>query len=80
MAGICSRHQGYDPTCRLCNTIPTDPQRELEEHLDWLMEDMCDEYDDEQDHTRCSDCKGSGWYIGFTERKYCPKCDGSGYL
>ncbi|MCR9160219.1 MAG: hypothetical protein ACE37F_27545 [Nannocystaceae bacterium] len=40
----------------------------------------CDHYDDTQDHDRCADCKGTGWYVGFTERKYCPTCDGSGYL
>ena len=40
----------------------------------------CDHYDDTQDHDRCTDCKGTGWYVGFTERKYCPTCDGSGYL
>jgi hypothetical protein len=39
-----------------------------------------EEYDDEKDHTRCCDCKGSGWYIGFTERRFCPTCDGSGFL
>jgi hypothetical protein len=39
-----------------------------------------DMYDDEQDHTRCGDCKGTGWYVGFTERKYCPTCDGSGFM
>lgn len=43
---------------------------------------VCEEdtYDDEQDHHRCADCKGSGWYVGFTERRYCPTCDGSGFL
>ncbi|MGH1343102.1 MAG: hypothetical protein ACRBN8_16205 [Nannocystales bacterium] len=40
----------------------------------------CDAYDDEQDHSRCADCKGTGWYVGFTERRYCPTCDGSGFL
>jgi DnaJ-class molecular chaperone len=39
-----------------------------------------DMYDDEQDHTRCTDCNGSGYYVGFTERRTCPTCDGSGYL
>jgi DnaJ-class molecular chaperone len=45
-------------------------------------EHACEEdaYDDEQDHVRCRDCKGSGWYIGFTERRYCPTCEGSGFL
>lgn len=38
-----------------------------------------DAYDDELDHDRCTDCKGSGWYVGFTERRHCPTCDGSGY-
>ncbi len=37
-------------------------------------------YDDEKDHTRCPDCKGSGYYVGFTDRRLCPTCDGSGYL
>lgn len=41
----------------------------------------CDEgYDDELDHDRCDDCKGSGWYVGFTERRHCPTCDGAGYV
>lgn len=39
-----------------------------------------DSYDDEKDHVRCRDCKGTGWYVGFTERRHCPTCDGSGYL
>lgn len=39
-----------------------------------------DVYDDEQDHTRCADCKGSGYYVGFTERRHCPTCEGSGFL
>jgi hypothetical protein len=42
-----------------------------------IDEDM---YDDEQDHTRCTDCNGSGYYVGFTERRACPTCDGSGFL
>ena len=29
---------------------------------------------------KCDDCKGSGWYVGIVERRYCPTCDGSGYL
>lgn len=37
-------------------------------------------YDDTQDHDLCHDCKGSGWYVGFTDRRRCPTCDGSGYL
>jgi len=37
-------------------------------------------YDDEQDHTRCADCHGSGYYVGFMERRLCPTCDGSGFL
>jgi DnaJ-class molecular chaperone len=37
-------------------------------------------YDDEKDHTRCPDCKGSGYYVGFLERRLCPTCDGSGYM
>lgn len=40
----------------------------------------CEAYDDEQDHLRCGDCKGTGWYVGFTERRYCPTCDGSGFV
>ena len=40
----------------------------------------CEAYDDEQDHQRCADCKGTGWYVGFTERRYCPTCDGSGFV
>ncbi len=39
-----------------------------------------DPYDDEQDHDRCPDCKGSGWYVGFTEKRHCPTCDGSGFM
>lgn len=39
-----------------------------------------DFYDDEHDHVRCLDCKGSGYYIGFTERRLCPTCDGSGFV
>ena len=23
----------------------------------------CDHYDDTQDHDRCTDCKGTGWYV-----------------
>jgi RecJ-like exonuclease len=37
-------------------------------------------YDDEADHDRCEDCHGTGWYVGLVERRYCPTCDGSGYL
>lgn len=37
-------------------------------------------YDDAQDHTRCPDCKGSGWYTGLVEKRLCPTCDGSGWL
>ena len=39
-----------------------------------------DEYDDEQDHKRCPDCRGTGFYVGFLERSYCTTCDGSGFL
>ncbi len=39
-----------------------------------------DTHDDAADHDKCADCKGTGWYIGFTETKYCPTCDGSGWL
>lgn len=46
-----------------------------------IDEDPCDDpYNDEQDHLRCTDCKGSGWYVGFTERRHCPTCDGAGYV
>ena len=46
-----------------------------------LADSACEEpYDDEQDHDRCDDCKGSGWYVGFTERRLCPTCDGSGFV
>lgn len=45
-----------------------------------VADDLEDLYDDEQDHTRCNDCKGSGYYVGFTERRLCPSCDGSGYV
>jgi DnaJ-class molecular chaperone len=37
-------------------------------------------YDDEQDHNRCADCKGSGYYVGFTDRRHCPTCEGSGWV
>jgi hypothetical protein len=37
-------------------------------------------YDDAQDHQRCSDCKGSGYYVGFLERSFCRNCDGSGWI
>jgi DnaJ-class molecular chaperone len=45
-------------------------------------DERCDDepYDDEQDHIRCSDCQGSGYYVGFTDRRHCPTCDGSGFL
>lgn len=29
MSGICSAHQGYDPDCRLCNSIPKGKKYEL---------------------------------------------------
>jgi hypothetical protein len=46
-----------------------------------VIDDPDDEpYDDEKDHTRCPDCKGSGYYVGFLERRLCPTCDGSGFL
>jgi DnaJ-class molecular chaperone len=37
-------------------------------------------YDDEQDHDKCEDCKGTGEYVGLNERRHCPTCDGSGYV
>ena len=56
--------------------VVSDPSAALGE-----MDELQDEpYDDEQDHERCVDCKGSGWYVGLIERRYCPTCDGSGYL
>lgn len=45
-----------------------------------VIEDADEPYDDEKDHTRCPDCKGSGYYVGFLERRLCPTCDGSGFL
>jgi hypothetical protein len=32
------------------------------------------------DKEKCDDCKGSGWYVGIVEKRYCPTCGGSGYL
>ena len=29
---------------------------------------------------KCTDCKGSGWYVGLVERRKCPTCDGEGYV
>jgi hypothetical protein len=45
-----------------------------------MNDDFEDDYDDEKDHCRCSDCKGTGWYIGFTTRCHCPTCDGAGFV
>lgn len=40
-----------------------------------------DQHDNEADGLRrCTDCKGSGWYIGATVREHCKTCDGSGWL
>ena len=64
-------------------TAPTrciDAARLSRRHPAQVNDAACDAYDDTQDHDRCTDCKGTGWYIGFTERRYCPTCDGSGYL
>lgn len=41
MSGICSRHQGHDPTCRLCCAIPLSKEDEAyyrgwDEHRDAL--------------------------------------------
>lgn len=33
---------------------------------------------DEDGLIDCSDCKGSGWYVGAFERYHCPTCDGAG--
>jgi hypothetical protein len=45
-----------------------------------VIDEPDEPYDDEKDHTRCPDCKGSGYYVGFLERRLCPTCDGSGFL
>lgn len=38
-------------------------------------------YDHEADGLEpCNDCKGSGWYVGLIDRRYCPTCDGAGYV
>ncbi len=60
---------------------PAPPKVVSEPSVEAILEEGVEEaYDDEQDHDRCVDCKGSGWYVGLHERRYCPTCDGSGYL
>lgn len=29
---------------------------------------------------KCTDCKGSGWYVGLIDRRECPTCGGEGHL
>ena len=52
---------------------------DIDRRFPGMFPDPYDEYDDSKDHNRCPDCKGSGWYIGFTDRRHCPTCEGSGW-
>lgn len=58
---------------------------EVDLYYDWFHNKnqygtIHEQYDDEKDHTKCSDCNGTGKYIGFTDKRNCPTCDGSGYI
>ena len=48
--------------------------------LEVELEDEGDEYDDSKDHTKCTECKGTGWYEGLGVRERCKACDGSGWV
>jgi hypothetical protein len=54
------------------DTQPCDPAS--------LDDDADEDYDDAKDHTRCPDCKGSGFYVGFRGRDLCQTCDGAGWI
>lgn len=54
-----------------------DPDRDPDEDT---AEIDIDDYRDEDHHTRCGDCNGSGYYYPLVgPREYCQRCDGSGW-
>lgn len=50
---------------------------QVEKIMEWAK-DLIVPVDDHEAAKKCTDCKGSGWYVGMVERYYCPTCDEAG--